>query len=59
VQKVHGALARVLDSREAHDWFAAAAADSTPDTTEAFAAVIRSDYDNFGRIIRDAGIKAE
>jgi tripartite-type tricarboxylate transporter receptor subunit TctC len=59
VRQVHDAIARVLDSREAHEWFAAAAADSTPDTTDAFAAVIRADYDKFGRIIHDAGIKAE
>lgn len=59
VKKLHEAIAHVLESREAHEWFATAAADSTPDTPEAFAAVIRSDYDKFGRIIRDANIKAD
>ena len=59
VKKAHDAIAHVLDSREAHEWFATAAADSTPDTPEAFAAVIRSDYDKFGKVIRDANLKAE
>ena len=59
VARLHEALARVLGSAEAHDWFGAAAADSTPDTTAEFAAVIRSDYDRLGAIIREAGIKAE
>jgi tripartite-type tricarboxylate transporter receptor subunit TctC len=59
VRDVHDAIARVLLSPEARDWFAAAAADATPDTPEAFAGVIRSEYDKFGRVIRDAGIKAE
>ena len=59
VKKAHDAIAHVLDSRQAHEWFATAAADSTPDTPEAFAAVIRSDYDRFGKIIRDANLKAD
>jgi tripartite-type tricarboxylate transporter receptor subunit TctC len=59
VQTIHDAIARVLASKEARDWFGAAAADATPDTTEAFAAIIRSDYDKFGKIIRDAGIKGD
>ncbi|HET9576255.1 MAG TPA: tripartite tricarboxylate transporter substrate binding protein [Usitatibacter sp.] len=59
VQKVHDAIAKVLESPAARDWFGAAAADPTPDTPQAFAAVIRSEYDRFGRVIRDAGIKAE
>ena len=59
VQKVHDALARVLVSPQAREWFGAAAADPSPDTPEAFAAVIRSEHDKFGKIIRDAGIKAE
>lgn len=59
VKKLHEALARVLESAAAREWFGAAAADPTPDTTQAFAAVIRAEHDKFGRIIRDAGIKAE
>ena len=59
VKAVHDAIAQVLDSPEARTWFGAAAADPTPDTPEAFAAVIRSEYYNLGTINRDAGIKAE
>jgi len=59
VQAVHDAIARILDSPEARAWFGAAAADATPDTPEAFAAVIRADYDRLGKIIRAAGIKAD
>ncbi|MGE5094818.1 MAG: Bug family tripartite tricarboxylate transporter substrate binding protein [Betaproteobacteria bacterium] len=59
VRKVHDALAKVLESPAARDWFGAAAADPTPDTPQAFAAVIRSEYEKFGKVIRDAGIKAE
>ena len=59
VAKVHAALARILESREAREWFAASAADSTPDSPQAFAAIVRSEYDKWGKVIRAAGIKGE
>ena len=59
VAQVHDAIAHVLQSKETREWFGAAAADPTPDTPDAFAAVIRGDYERLGRLIRDAGIKAE
>jgi tripartite-type tricarboxylate transporter receptor subunit TctC len=59
VHKAYEAIAKVMRSRDAREWFGAAAADPTPDTPEAFAAVIRAEYDRFGKLIRDAGIKAE
>jgi tripartite-type tricarboxylate transporter receptor subunit TctC len=59
VRKVHDALARVMQTPAAREWFGAAAADPTPDTPQQFAAVIRSESDKLGKVIRDAGIKAE
>jgi tripartite-type tricarboxylate transporter receptor subunit TctC len=59
VDKVHDAIAKVLRTQEARDWFALSAADATPDSPQGFANFIRAEYDKWGRVIRDAHITAE
>ena len=59
VDKVHDAIASVLRTQEARDWFALSGADATPDSTQGFARFIRAEYDKWGRVIRDAHITAE
>jgi tripartite-type tricarboxylate transporter receptor subunit TctC len=41
------------------EWFAEQGAEPVTDSSEAFAAYIKADYDRWGPVIRDAGIKAD
>ena len=59
VARVHEAIAREMRSPAAAEWFAAFAADPTPDTPQQLATIIRGEYERFGELIRSAGIKAE
>lgn len=59
VARVHDAVARVMRSPAAKEWFATFAANPEPDTPESFARVIREDYDRLGQVVRAAGIKPE
>ena len=59
LQKAHDAIARVLSTPEARDWFASFGADPTPDSQEAFASVIRVEYEKWGRVIREAHITSQ
>jgi tripartite-type tricarboxylate transporter receptor subunit TctC len=57
--RLHDAIARVLATQEARDWFALAGADSTPDSRQGFARFIRAEYDKWQHVIREARITAE
>jgi tripartite-type tricarboxylate transporter receptor subunit TctC len=52
-------VARVLATPEAQARFLAMGADPIASTPEAFARFVRSEYDRFGALIRDADIKGE
>lgn len=52
-------VARVLAAPEAQARFLAMGAEPVASTPEAFARFVRSEYDRFGQLIRDADIKGE
>ena len=58
-QRIHDAVARVMRTPEAREWFATFAANADPDTPQEFARVIRDDYERLGNVIRAADIHAE
>lgn len=59
VAKIYAACAKVLDTPEAVEWFAAVGAVPGAVPPESFAASIREEQSRLGRLIREAGIKAE
>ena len=59
IASIYGALTRVLETNESREWFAAAGAVPGAIAPEAFAAAIRGEQAQLGRVIREAGIKAE
>ena len=58
-RRVYEAVARVMRTPEAREWFGTFAANPGPDTPEEFARVIREDYERLGKVIRDADIRPE
>lgn len=59
VAKAYEAIAQVLATQEARDWFGAAGADVGAETPEAFGAFMRAEDLKWGKVVRDAGIKVE
>ena len=59
VEKVHNAIAQVLATEEAREWFGAAGADSAAQSPQDFGAFMRAEHARLGPVIRDAGIKSE
>lgn len=59
IARLHAEIERIAASPEGRDWFAATGADAGVLTPEAFAAFIRSEHAKLGRLIREAGLKAE
>jgi tripartite-type tricarboxylate transporter receptor subunit TctC len=59
VLRLNKELVRALKTPEAREWFAGQGAEVVGDTPEEFAALIRAEHARWGRIIREAGIKAE
>jgi tripartite-type tricarboxylate transporter receptor subunit TctC len=59
IARLHAEIVRIADTTEARDWFAASGADPGLLTPEAFAQFIRAEHDKLGKVIREAGIKAE
>jgi tripartite-type tricarboxylate transporter receptor subunit TctC len=57
--KAYAAIAQVLGTQEARDWFAAGGAETGLQPPEAFAAFMREEHAKWGRVIRAAGIRAE
>ena len=52
-------LVRAVRSPAGRDWFAAQGGVAIGDSPEEFAAFIRAEHEKWGKLIRDAGIKAE
>ena len=59
VKQLNGAMTNILRTPEAREWFAEQGGEPFADTPEEFAAFIKREYERWGPIIRDAGIKAE
>ena len=59
VALLRAALANAIHSPEAGQWFAEQGSVPVGDTPEAFASFIRTEYEIWGNVIREAGIKAE
>jgi tripartite-type tricarboxylate transporter receptor subunit TctC len=59
VAKAYDAIAQVLTSQEAREWFAAAGNDPGADPPEVFGAFMRAESLKWGKVIREAGIKVE
>jgi tripartite-type tricarboxylate transporter receptor subunit TctC len=59
VDRSYAAIAQVMDTTEARAWFAESGADPGVVPPEEFADFMRMEYDRLGRVLREAGIKAE
>jgi tripartite-type tricarboxylate transporter receptor subunit TctC len=59
VDRLNAEVARVLGQPEIRDKFLTLGADPLPSTPERFAAVIRTDAEKSGRIIKAAGVRAD
>jgi tripartite-type tricarboxylate transporter receptor subunit TctC len=59
VLRLNKELVQALKTAEAREWFAGQGAVVVGDTPEEFAALIRAEHERWGRIIREAGIKAD
>lgn len=59
ILRLNAEMTKILGSKEAHDWFAEQGGEPVPETPEEFAAYIKAEYSRWGKLIRDAGIKAE
>jgi len=59
VAKAWTAISQVLLSDEGREFFAKVGAEPGGETPEAFDALARAEYEKWGRVVREAGIKAE
>ena len=59
VARLNHDIVHILRTQQARDWFAAQGGEPMPETPEEFAAFIRSEYDRWGKVVREAGIKAD
>ena len=59
VSRVNAMVNEILQTPEMRELWASKGVDFVPNTVEQFAARVRDDYENTGRLIKAAGIKAE
>ena len=59
VGRLNRELVRAVRSPAGREWFAAQGGVAVGDSPEEFAAFIRAEHEKWGRLIREAGIKAE
>jgi len=59
VNRVNAMINEILMTPEMRELWASKGVDFIPNTAEQFAAKVREDYENVGRLIKAAGIKAE
>ncbi|MGZ5089937.1 MAG: Bug family tripartite tricarboxylate transporter substrate binding protein [Burkholderiales bacterium] len=59
IGQLNAHLVKIMGTADAREWFAEQGAEPVTDSSEAFAAYIKADYDRWGPVIRDAGIKAD
>jgi len=59
IKRLYAAIARILASPEALQWFASFGVEPGGDAPDAFAALVRTEYARLGKVIRATGIKVE
>ncbi len=59
VARLNAEIGKILKTQEARDWFAEQGGEPIIESPEEFAAYIKTDYARWGKLIREAGIKAE
>ena len=59
ITRLNVELTKILRTQEARDWFAEQGGEPVIETPEEFAAYIKTEYSRWGKLIREAGIKAE
>ncbi len=59
ITRLNAEIAKILRTQEARDWFAEQGGEPIIETPEEFAAFIKTEHTRWGKIIREAGIKAE
>jgi tripartite-type tricarboxylate transporter receptor subunit TctC len=59
VDRLNAQIVNVMRTTEAREWFAEQGAEPITDTPQGFAAYIKADYERWGPIIREAGIKVD
>ncbi len=59
VQRIHAVLAQAARATDVRERFAKLGFEATSDTPEQFAALLKSDFDRYGRLIRRLGITAQ
>jgi tripartite-type tricarboxylate transporter receptor subunit TctC len=59
VSRLYDAIAQVLSTPEALDWFALAGAVPAAEPPAGFAAIMREEHAKWGKLIRETGMKAE
>jgi tripartite-type tricarboxylate transporter receptor subunit TctC len=59
IDRLYAAMSKVLNSDEAKQWYGNVDNEPGGDTPEATAAIIRAEYTRWGKVIKEAGIKAE
>jgi tripartite-type tricarboxylate transporter receptor subunit TctC len=59
VARLNDEIVRILQTQHARDWFAAQGGEPMPETPEQFGAFIAAEHARWGKVIREAGIKAD
>jgi tripartite-type tricarboxylate transporter receptor subunit TctC len=59
IRRLNAELVKALRSPVAKEWFAAQGGVAVGDSPAEFAAYIRAEYEKWGKVVREAGIKAE
>lgn len=59
LERLYAECARILQAPAAREWFASYGLAPGGDTPEAFAALVREEYQRWGRFIRDAGLRVD
>jgi tripartite-type tricarboxylate transporter receptor subunit TctC len=59
IARLNREIAKLLQTPESQAWLAAQGAEPGGDAPEAFAAFIQAEHTKWGKVVRDAGIKAE
>lgn len=59
ISRLNATIAKILATKEAHEWFAEQGGEPVLESPDEFAAYIKAEYSRWGKLIREAGIKAE